>query len=241
MSDLLLQVKNISVVINDKIILDDVSFDMPKAKIITVIGPNGSGKTTLVRCILNLIKANKGKIIRKKNLKIGYMPQKLDLNPNLPITVLEFLKLKIQYNIAADLLKDTIAEIGIDNIINKPLQNISGGEMQRVLLARSLLCNPDLLVLDEPVQGVDVTGQVEFYQLIDRLRLEKSISILVISHDLHVVMKSTNYVICLNQHICCEGPATLVNQQEKFKQLFGNKALEALSMYEHHHNHDHNH
>ena len=239
MQDTLLKIQNISVTLDEKKILVDVSFDITKAKIVTIIGPNGSGKTTLARCILGLIKPNSGNIWFKKNLKIGYMPQKINLNPNLPLTVLNFLQLEIKHKIDFLSLTKTIAEVGITKILGHPLQKISGGEIQRVLLARALLANPDLLILDEPVQGVDITGQVEFYKLIDRLRQEKSISILIISHDLHMVMKTTDYVICLNHHICCEGTATFVNQQQDFHQLFGQEALASLSVYKHHHDHVH--
>ncbi len=239
MPDTLLKLQNISVTLDKKIVLVDISFDITKAKIITIIGPNGSGKTTLARCILGLIKPDSGEIWFKKGLKIGYMPQKISLNPNLPLTVLNFLQLEVKHKISAELLTNVIAEVGITRILDRPLQKISGGEIQRVLLARALLTNPDLLILDEPVQGVDITGQVEFYKLIDKLRQEKSLTILIISHDLHMVMKTTDYVICLNQHICCEGTATFVNQQEDFHQLFGHEALAAFSVYKHHHDHVH--
>ena len=239
MSEAILSLDNISVTIDNKPILENISFSIPKGKIITIIGPNGSGKTTLARCILQLIKPNKGKIWTKAKLKIGYMPQKLSLNPNLPINVLSFLQLTIKNKISQNLIDDIVNEIGINNILLHPLQKISGGEMQKVLLARALLAKPDLLILDEPVQGVDVTGQVEFYKLIEKIRQKKQLSILIISHDLYMVMRSTDYVICLNRHICCEGTATFVNQNKDFHKLFGTEALTEFSVYEHHHDHKH--
>jgi zinc transport system ATP-binding protein len=239
MSDLLLKLENISVKIGDKQILDKVSLSMSKGKIITIIGPNGSGKTTIVRCILKLIEVNQGKIWFKPDLKVGYMPQKINLNPNLPLTVLDFLKLNINNQLTDKTLKSIIKEVNISKIISYPLQKLSGGEMQKTLLARALLTNPDLLILDEPVQGVDINGQIEVYNLIEKLRLERNIGILIISHDLHMVMKGTDYVICLNQHICCEGATNFVNQHQDFKKLFGNEALKTFSVYEHHHDHTH--
>jgi zinc transport system ATP-binding protein len=239
MSDLLLNLEKVSVKIGDKQILDKISLSISKGKITTIIGPNGSGKTTIVRCILKLIEINQGKIWFKPNLKLGYMPQKINLNPNLPLTVLGFLKLNINHKIIDSTLNDVINEVNISSIISHPLQKLSGGEMQKTLLARALLTNPELLILDEPVQGVDINGQVEFYNLIEKLRVERNIGILVISHDLHMVMKGTDYVICLNQHICCEGVTNFVNQHKDFKKLFGNEALKAFSVYEHHHDHTH--
>ncbi len=239
MSDLLLKIENLSLIIDNKQILDKVSFDINRNKIITIIGPNGSGKTTLARCILGLIKPTNGHLWFKKELKIGYMPQKINLNPNLPLRVNDFLELKIKQKINKEFLSCIIDETGIENILSHPLQKISGGEMQRVLLARALLNKPDLLILDEPTQGIDINGQVEFYKLIDKLRIERNITSLIISHDLYMVMKSTDYVICLNHHICCEGSPSFINKQQDFHNLFSNEALKNFSVYEHHHDHTH--
>ena len=239
MSDSILKLENLSLNIDGNQILDQISFTMPQGKIVTIIGPNGSGKTSLARCILKLIEPTTGTIWFKPKLRIGYMPQRITLNPNLPLTVLDFLRLEIKYKISKKLLYNIIEEIGVNDILTTPLQKISGGEMQRVLLARALLTKPDLLILDEPVQGVDVNGQVEFYKLIDKLRLEKRLSILIISHDLHMVMKTTDYVICLNHHICCQGTTSFVNQQQNFQELFGLEALSTFSTYQHRHDHIH--
>ncbi|MCT4635032.1 MAG: metal ABC transporter ATP-binding protein [Rickettsiales bacterium] len=239
MSSPILKITDLSVNIDRKLILDKVSFDVDEGKIITVVGPNGGGKTTLARCILKLIKPSSGKIWVKENIKIGYMPQKISLNPNLPINVITFLKLSINHKPNSELLLQTIHEIGIQHILHTPLQKISGGEMQKVLLAKALLEKPNLLVLDEPSQGIDINGQLDLYKLIDKLCKEKNMSMLIISHDLFMVMKSTNHVICLNQHICCEGTANYVNQQENFQKLFGYEALNTFSVYDHNHDHTH--
>ncbi len=239
MADLLAKIENLSVNIDDKQILDNINFTIEAGKIITIIGPNGSGKTTLARCILKLIEPNKGAVWFKPELRIGYMPQKISLNPNLPLTIIDFLRLEVKYKINEELLQHISQEVGIADILLRPLQKISGGEMQRTLLARALLMKPDLLILDEPAQGVDINGQVELYKLIDNLRLKKNITSLIISHDLHMVMKNTDYVICLNHHICCEGSPNYINQQEDFHKLFSNEALTNFSVYQHKHDHLH--
>jgi zinc transport system ATP-binding protein len=239
MKDLLLKIEDLSLIIDDKQILENVSFLIERGQIITIIGPNGSGKTSLARCLLKLIEPTSGYMWFKPGLRIGYMPQKIHFNPNLPLTVIDFLKLEVAQKIEQDLLFEVINETKINDILSRPLQKISGGETQRVILARALLMKPNLLILDEPDQGVDINGQIELYQLIEKLRLEKNISSLIISHNLHMVMKNTDYVICLNQHICCEGSPSFVNKQEEFHTLFGNKSLEHFSVYEHNHNHVH--
>lgn len=240
MSEVLLKISDLSIFIDKKQILENINFEANAANIITIVGPNGSGKTTLARCILGLIKPTSGSLWFKKNIQIGYMPQKINLNPNLPLTVIDFLKLEIRNRINKELLDAIIQEIDIIDILENPLQKISGGEMQKTLLARALLTNPELLILDEPTQGVDINGQVEFYKLIDKLRLRRNISSLIISHDLHMVMKNTDHVICLNRHICCEGAPQFINQHQDFQKLFGdNEALMNFSVYNHHHDHAH--
>jgi zinc transport system ATP-binding protein len=173
MSTLLVKISNLSVTIDEKDILKDVSFEIAQGKIITIIGPNGSGKTTIARCLLKLIEPNSGNLWFKSGLKIGYMPQKVTINPSLPMAVTDFLHLKVKYEINKKLLQEAIEETGIERLLSFPLQKLSGGELQRVLLARTLLRKPGLLILDEPVQGIDINGQVEFYKLIDQLRLKK--------------------------------------------------------------------
>lgn len=241
MNNLILKLTNLSLDIEGNQILDNISLSIHEGKIVTIVGPNGSGKSTLARCILKLIVPSAGEIWRKEGLKIGYMPQRISLNVNLPINVITFLKLEIANKINQELLEKTIAEVGIQNILSLPLQKISGGEMQKVLLARALLSEPHLLIMDEPTQGVDINGQLDFYRLIDKLCKDKNISMLIISHDLFMVMKNTDYVICLNHHICCEGTANFVNKQQDFHKLFGHEALSAFSVYEHHHDHTHDH
>ncbi|MEK6733814.1 MAG: ATP-binding cassette domain-containing protein [Pseudomonadota bacterium] len=232
----LLKIEGLSVNLDGKDILENINFVVPEGKIITIVGPNGSGKTTLARCLLKLIEPTKGRVTYSPNLKIGYLPQKITLNPHLPITVRDFLETNRDIKLS---FSNIVEEVNIKHILSYPLQRISGGEMQRVLLARALLNKPKLLILDEPVQGVDVNGQVEFYQLIEKLRAEKNITVLMISHDLHMVMKNTDYVICLNHHICCEGEASFINQHKDFRELFNSDELMNFSVYTHRHNHSH--
>lgn len=232
---LILKVTDLSVKLNDKQILNNINLELHQGKVVTIIGPNGGGKTTLIKSILNLIKPSSGKIWLKSKIRFGYAPQKINLNPILPITVSYFLNLN-RKNISNNFIKKIIKDTHIEAILDSPLQNISGGELQMVLLARALLNKPDLLILDEPTQGVDIKGQLRFYSIINQLRQEKKISIIIVSHDLFMVMKNTDYVFCLNQHICCEGNPTFINQQEDFHKLFGKDALQGFSVYEHHHN-----
>lgn len=239
--DLLFEIDNLSVEFEGKKVLDNVSFAMSKGKIITIIGPNGSGKTTLVRSILGIINPSNGSIWQSPELKIGYMPQKLNLNKNLPLTVIDFLRLEIGHKIAPNILEDTINELGIAAVLKSDLRKISGGEMQKTLLTKALLIKPNLLILDEPIGGLDINSQIEFYKLIDKLRVEKGISVLIISHDLHTVMRRADHVICLHHHICCEGAPDFVNKQPYFSHTFNNDTLQTLSVYKHHHDHDHNH
>lgn len=235
----LVKIENLSFTIEGKEILDNINLRLVPGKIVTIIGPNGSGKTTLVRSIIGIIKPTSGSIWLNPEIKIGYMPQKLNLNKNLPLNVLDFLKLEIGSKINKTTLNVVIQQLGIKDILSSDLRKISGGEMQRTLLAKALLVEPNLLILDEPISGLDINRQVEFYQLIDKLRLEKNISILIISHDLHTVMRKSDHVICLHHHICCEGAPEFVNKQQYFGQTFDSETLKTLSIYEHRHDHNH--
>ncbi len=216
--------------------LSNINLSIQQGEIITLIGPNGAGKTSLIRTILNLSIPSAGKITRRPKLKIGYMPQKLQVDSTLPITVERFLRLtgasKRQVNAALE-------EMHIDHLAKHPLQDISGGELQRTLLARAIVRAPELLVLDEPAQGVDVTGQTELYGLIHELRDRLDCSVLMVSHDLHLVMSATDRVICLNKHICCSGHPEQITTDPAYLALFGRSGAENIAVYQHHHNHEH--
>ena len=236
MSEALIRLDNVSVQFGDETVLQQVQLQVNAGEIVTLIGPNGAGKTTLVRCVLKLLKPSTGSVWHKTNLRIGYMPQKLHIDATLPLSVLRFLRLVPGVNRPIALA--ALAEVGAERLIDSPLQSISGGEMQRVLLARALLRKPELLVLDEPVQGVDIAGQAELYRLITTLRDRHHCGVLMVSHDLHLVMSTTDQVICLNRHVCCSGHPEQVSGDPAFAELFGMDAR-SLAIYQHRHDHNH--
>lgn len=240
MTDYLIKARGLSVIRNGRQILQRADLTLEAGKIVTLIGPNGAGKTTLVRSILGLIKVDEGEILKAPDLRIGYMPQKLHIDASLPLTVARFLALGGKAR--AD-LTEILALTGIDKLINLPMQSLSGGETQRVLLARALLREPQLLVLDEPVQGVDVTGQSVLYALINEIRNRRQCGVLLVSHDLHLVMANTDTVVCLNQHVCCEGHPEQVTSDPAYLALFGEPSSATnppqVAIYTHHHDHQH--
>ena len=236
MSEPLIRLQQVSVGFRQESVLENVQLTVNAGEIVTLIGPNGAGKTTLVRAVLGLLKPDSGSVWRKPRLRIGYMPQKLTVDPTLPLSVLRFLRLVTGVDRHTALA--ALAEVGAEQVIDSPLQNISGGELQRVLLARALLREPELLVLDEPVQGVDVAGQAELYRLITELRDRHGCGVLMVSHDLHLVMSTTDQVVCLNRHVCCSGHPEQVSGDPAFVELFGQDA-QSLAIYHHHHDHSH--
>ncbi|WP_261640436.1 zinc ABC transporter ATP-binding protein ZnuC [Erwinia mallotivora] len=233
----LISLEKISVNFGQRNVLSNVSLTLQSGKILTLLGPNGAGKSTLVRVVLGLLPASQGKVVRADGLRIGYVPQKIHLDNTLPLSVERFMQLRGGVK-RADILPALI-RVQAAQLLNYPLHKLSGGEMQRVLLARALLNQPQLLVLDEPTQGVDVNGQVALYDLIDQLRHELNCAVLIVSHDLHLVMARTDEVLCLNQHICCSGTPEVVSQHPEFISMFGSQAAGQLAIYRHHHNHRH--
>ena len=227
----LISAKNINVIKMGKNILKDVSIDIKKNDFITIIGPNGAGKSMLLKCLMGFYKPNIGDIKTKPNLKFGYMPQNLDVIKTIPMKAKLFITIKKKFDKIS--LKKVISETQIENILDKQLSFLSGGEMQRVLLARSLLNNPELLILDEPAQNLDVSGQMLFYKLLQEIYSKRGLSILMVSHDLHLVMISTNQVICLSNHICCFGKPQQITNDPKFLSMFGNDMAEVMAVYQH--------
>jgi zinc transport system ATP-binding protein len=228
----LVKLSNISKSFSGNTVLSGVDLQLEPGKILTLIGPNGAGKTTLVKIVLGLVAPDKGQVCLHPDLRIGYMPQKLHIDPTLPVTLQRFLKLA---DSDPELCLDAAKEVHIEHLIGSPLQSLSGGEMQRALLARAILRKPNFLVLDEPVQGVDVVGQEALYRLIGQLRDRLHCGVLMVSHDLHLVMSSTDEVICLNQHICCHGHPDQVSNNPAFLELFGSKTAPYTHNHDHHH------
>ena len=224
--------------INDKWLVKGVSLQVEKGKIVTLIGPNGSGKSTTAKIALGIYKKIDGSV-EKNTDKIGYVPQKISIDWTLPLRVNDFMVLT--ENIKHDQIDEALSLTGVIHLKNKNLGNLSGGEFQRVLLARAISKKPDLLVLDEPVQGVDYTGEIALYELIKKISDTLNCGILLISHDLHTVMKATDHVVCLNGHVCCSGSPIDVARNNEYKTLFGDQASQILSVYEHKHDHEHSH
>ncbi|MFN3624338.1 MAG: ATP-binding cassette domain-containing protein [Hyphomicrobium sp.] len=233
----LISARGICVSRHGRDLLIDVDLDIHEREIVTLIGPNGAGKTTLVRVLLGLEKPDRGIIHRRRDLRIGYVPQRFDSDAVIPMTVERFLALGASYG--EDSVAAILAQVDASSVRRQQLGELSGGELQRVVLARALLRSPNLLVLDEPVQGVDYSGEADLYNLIARLRDDKGFGVLLVSHDLHIVMARSDRVICLNHHVCCSGVPEAVAQHPSYGRLFGAEAARAFALYRHHHDHSH--
>ena len=235
-NDILVKLSNAGISKNKKWLVREVNLEIHKGKIVTLIGPNGSGKTTTAKIALGLYKNIEGKVERfTKN--ISYVPQKVSIDWTLPIRVIDFMVLT--QDLSSEEISYALNLAGINHLKQNNLRELSGGEFQRVLLARAIAKKPELLVLDEPVQGVDFQGEVALYALIKKISETLKCGILLISHDLHVVMSATDHVVCLNGHVCCSGSPVDVAQDKNYKELFGEKTSQLLSIYEHDHDHVH--
>jgi zinc transport system ATP-binding protein len=232
MNNTLITLKKVNKAFAERPVLQNISMQLMQGEITTLIGPNGAGKSTLVRLILGLIKPDSGSLTPAPQLNIGYMPQKINIDPSLPISTCRFLQLA---NTSHKACHEALEMVGISHLAKSPIQTLSGGELQRALLARAILRKPNFLVLDEPVQGVDITGQNALYKMIGDLSKSLNCGVLMVSHDLHLVMSATDKVICLNQHICCQGRPEQVTQDPAYIDIFG----QTTAIYSHHHNHQH--
>ena len=220
-------------------VLEKVNFTIEPGEIVTVVGPNGSGKSTLIRALLGVLRPKSGRVTRKTALRIGYVPQKLAIDATLPLSVARFLSLPVRQTPQA--VAEVLDRVGAQGLEQMQLSTLSGGQLQRVLLARALLVDPEILILDEPTQGLDQLGIAGFYRLIEDVRRDLGCAVLLVSHDLHVVMSASDRVICLNGHVCCEGTPNVVSAAPEYRALFGHGTGGALALYQHEHDHDHDH
>ncbi len=233
----LVNLQHVGITKDGRSILDHIDLSLASGEIVTLIGPNGAGKSTLVKLILGLEEPSRGVIQRTPGLRIGYMPQHIHIEQTMPLKVQRLLS--IAGGRQSPDVGTVLAQVNATHLADKSVQSLSGGELQRILLARALLRNPQLLVLDEPVQGVDINGQAELYKLITRIRDERGCAVLMVSHDLHLVMATTDRVICMNHHICCSGLPEHVSNDPAYQELFGLQDTDGLALYAHHHDHSH--
>ena len=233
----LVKLENAGVYRSSKWLVRGISFEINKGQIVTLIGPNGSGKTTTAKMILNILDTDEG-MATSNTSKMAYVPQKINIDWTMPLRVIDFMK--ITNNLNNTQITDSLTMTGVDKLLYNQIHSLSGGEFQRVLIARAIAKKPDLLVLDEPVQGVDFNGEIALYNLIKKISSTFNCGILLISHDMHFVMSTTDHVICLNGHICCSGNPSSVVKNPEYIKLFGEHNSETLSYYQHQHDHSHN-
>ncbi len=236
-ADLLLRATDISYRRGNRLILDRISFELERAQITTIIGPNGAGKSTLTNIVNGLVSEYEGRIERAHDLSIGYLPQKVYVNTLMPLTVERLLALTRSPSRAE--IERALAKTEVGYLLQRQVRSLSEGELKRVLLARTTLGDPDLIVLDEPTSGVDITGEIRMYELIGELRDQLQCAVLLVSHDLHLVMSQTDQVLCLNQHLCCSGLPESVSQHPEYLALFGQRAADSIAIYTHNHDHVH--
>jgi zinc transport system ATP-binding protein len=235
----LIEASGVGIGFGGPLVLHDVDFNIEVGEIVTIVGPNGSGKSVLLRILLGILRPVKGRVTRKVGLRVGYVPQRLHIDAALPMTVARFLSLPLRQTAAR--IAAVLERVGVPGAAAKQMTVLSGGQFQRVLLARALLSDPEILVLDEPTQGLDQPGVAGFYRLIAEVRATLGCAVLSVSHDLHVVMSASDRVICLNGHVCCEGTPQVVSNAPEYRALFGHGTGGALALYRHDHNHSHDH
>lgn len=235
----LISARGLGVTLAGKTVLHSVDFDIEPGEIVTLVGPNGSGKTTMLRALVGAIPHQRGTVQRAAGLRIGYVPQKLAIDASLPLSVRRFLSLPTRQN--AERTAQALAQAGVAGLADQQMSQLSGGQFQRVLLARALLGDPQILVLDEATQGLDQTGSAAFYTKIEEMRASLNCAVLMVSHELHVVMSASDRVLCLNGHVCCAGTPEVVASAPEYRALFGTGTHGALALYRHTHDHHHDH
>lgn len=240
MSELpLISARDLSVHRGTEAVLQNVSLRIQSGEITTIVGPNGSGKSTLLKALVGSVPLSKGSIDRQPGLRVGYLPQTVNIDPTLPLTVGRLLSLP--KTVSRSEIEQVLTQAGLSDCADRPFTQLSGGQRQRVLLARALLGKPQLVILDEPTQGLDQPGSAHFYRQIEDIRSELGCAILMVSHELHVVMASSDHVICLNGHVCCAGRPEQVATAPEYRALFGTGTQGALALYRHEHTHHHDH
>ncbi|GHF49041.1 metal ABC transporter ATP-binding protein [Seohaeicola zhoushanensis] len=239
MSAPLIAARGLGIRLDGREILTDVDFEIRPGEIVTVVGPNGSGKSTLLKALIGAVKPSAGRVERAEGLRLGYVPQKLAIDASLPMTVGRFLSLPRR--VSAEAIAAALDKAGVPDLANRQMKDLSGGQFQRVLLARALMDRPQTLLLDEPTQGLDQPGSAAFYRRIEEVRSEMGCAVLMVSHDLHVVMAASDRVLCINGHVCCEGTPEIVAGAPEYRALFGSGTKGALALYRHEHSHDHDH
>lgn len=228
-----IELKDISLKIGSQTIIERISLQLKKGKITTLIGPNGGGKTSIARILLGILKPNTGQVIKHGEMKIGYMPQKISIDKTIPLSARDFILLSTK---KVQLDENLVKRLNLEQILNRQVHDLSGGQMQKILFLRALINKPEVLVLDEPTQYMDIAAIEDFYKIIEEIRKEENCAILLISHDLHMVMQKTDIVICINHHVCCQGSPEDINKHPEYLSLFGERNL---AVYHHHHDHKH--
>lgn len=237
MSTPVIAAEGLSIRVDGRTVLADITVAVAPGEIVTIVGPNGSGKSTFLRALIGALPPASGRVIRGPGLRIGYVPQKLAIDATLPITVSRFLSLPRR--VPQDVAAEALARAGVPDLANRQMTDLSGGQFQRVLLARAVLERPQLLLLDEATQGLDQPGSAAFYQQIEEVRQDLGCAVVMVSHDLHVVMAASDRVLCMNGHICCEGTPDVVADAPEYRALFGTGTRGALALYRHQHSHSH--
>ena len=233
----LISLNSVTIGYGNKVVLRDVDLTVKRGEVITIVGPNGSGKTSMMRALIGALMPTTGSVVRPKAMRVGYVPQKLNIDLSFPITVRRFMS--VPKRASAEQVTEAASLVGIEGFLDQQIATLSGGQFQRALLARAIIGTPDLLLLDEPTQGLDQNGAARFYQLITELKAKLDCAIVLVSHDLHVVMSASDRVICLNGHICCEGAPNVVSSAPEYRALFGTGTQGALALYQHQHDHVH--
>jgi len=236
-SDVLVALSGVSVELGGQEILRDIDLTIRRGEIVTVVGPNGSGKTTLMRTIIGAVAPSRGRVVRARGLRLSYVPQRLAVDPTMPMTLGRFMNLPHRRDAAT--IAAALERAGLAGMEQRPVTGLSGGQMQRALLARALLNDPELLILDEGTAGLDQPGVAAFYARIEQVNAETGCAVLMVSHDLQIVMRASDHVVCLNRHICCEGTPESVSLSPAYRGLFGGADAGAVALYRHHHNHSH--